>query len=169
MWDTLPVIPALAPIGPKAAAKTAFVSAVAVNATAGTQAPPSKVAALPPAEVGAAAAPLTRCVAPLPAPQGGEAAAALAPIGPKAAAKAAKAAVRSAALAQAVLYGNVLVERGLKRMWTDDNWLHVWVCARCGLGEAACGLNPKPGVADQCIAAGPRTKKPKRGDHFISW
>ena len=96
----------------------------------------------------------------------------LAPIGSaaiKAAAKSAAKAVRSAAFAEAVLHGNVLVERGLKQMWTEDNWSLVWVCARCGLGNAACGLNPKPGVANQCIAAGPRTKKPKRDDHFIPW
>jgi hypothetical protein len=89
----------------------------------------------------------------------------------KAAAKAAAKAVRSAALAEAVLHGNVLLESGLKGMWTDDNWLHVWVCARCGLGNAACGLNPKPGVAvgQQCIAFGPRKRRNRNHDDFISW
>ena len=128
----------------------------------------SNVAPLPPPQGKAAAAPLAgpSNVAPPPPSQGGAAAVPLAPIGPaaiKAAAKAAKTAVRSAALAQAVLYGNVLVERCLKRCWTDDNWLHVWVCARCGLGEAGCGFEKK------CNVAGPRTKKPKRDEDFVAW
>ena len=108
-------------------------------------------------------------VAPPPVAAAVVAKAALRPAAIKAADKAAKTAIRSAALAQAVLYGNVLVERGLKGQWTDENWLHVWVCRRCGLGEAACGLNPKPGVAIQCIAAGKRKRHKKQHDDFIPW
>ena len=102
----------------------------------------------------------------LPPPQGGAAATPLAPIGPaaiKAAAKAAKAAVRSNALAQAVLHGNVLEERFLTGSWTADNWLHVWVCARCGLGEAGCGFQKS------CYVAGARAKRAKQDDDFVAW